>query len=166
MIEWDVLLIISGISFALGTILHEFGHKLFCNLTGVKVIGVSYLNFDQDLEADGMVIHKPPTKFIQALLITIGPLIIVGLVAIILTFLLTPENIAENNLSFFLVFGLFMSMFPSTHDVNNLITFIKKNYSKNFKAFVFLPFVYLLKVSSYFWVKIILVIILLVIISL
>jgi len=164
MLEIYIFLLISGISFALGTILHELGHKLFCHLTGVEVIGVSYLNFDEDIQADGFVIHEPPKTFFQSLLITIGPFFTVGLVLffIIIFLINNPQWLYFDFFIMALGMGFGMSIFPSTHDVDNLIEFITKNYKISFKTifiWLFLPIAYLLKLCSYFYVKLILFII-------
>jgi len=172
-IVWYIFLIIFGVSFVLGTILHEFGHKIFCELTGVKIIGVSYFNFDEDIEADGFVVHENPETFTQALLITIGPLFTVGFV-LFLIILLLINNLEWLSSDFFimsLLMGFGLSMFPSTHDVNNLIEFVKKKYKfsskqsflqngKTILIWLFMPIIYILKLCSYFYVKFILFIIL------
>ncbi|RLJ01428.1 MAG: hypothetical protein DRP10_04110 [Candidatus Aenigmatarchaeota archaeon] len=161
MIEIYLFLLVSGISFALGTILHELGHVLFCHLTGVEVIGVSYFNLDEDVEADGFVIHEPPQTFLQSLLITIGPFFTVGgvLVLIVIFLINNPQWLfTDSFLIMAIVMGFGISMFPSTHDVNNLIEFITTNYKfsiRNLHIWLFFPFVYLLKICSYFYVKLI-----------
>lgn len=149
MLDIYVLMIVGLISFGIGIALHEFGHKIFCNLTGVRVIGVSL--FDADVEADGLVIHEKPKTLTQSLLITIGPLFTVGLALFLMVlFLIKIPIFGVDNLIYIgvMVIGLVFSMFPSTHDVDNLIEFIRQDRKE-----YLLPFIYLLKVCSYFYVR-------------
>jgi len=155
MLDIYIFMIVALISFGIGIVLHEFGHKIFCNLTGVRVIGMSF--FDADIEADGLVIHEKPKTLMQSFLITIGPLFTVGsvLFLVVLFFLKIPV-FGIDILPYMLVavIGLVMSMFPSTHDVDNLIEFIRQNHKE-----YLLPFAYLLKACSYYHVRLILAVV-------
>lgn len=72
-----------------GVIVHELGHKIFCSLTGTHVHEVKYI----DAKMGGHVRHSLPKNYRSSLLITLGPLMLNTLVAVV----------------FFLIFGAMMA---------------------------------------------------------
>jgi hypothetical protein len=60
-----------------GVIVHELAHALFCRLFGVAIYEVKYFNFSTDFgQPAGYVIHAPPEKNWQNVLIGVGPFFI------------------------------------------------------------------------------------------
>jgi hypothetical protein len=154
-----------GIGGLLGIVLHEFGHKIFCDITGVEVYQVKYLNSDTSIDADGFVIHEKPSTFFQSLMITIGPMLTVGIPMFLLWFI---SFMIDNNYKYiiqYLAYGLFFAMFPSTHDVRNLYDHINENIKEQFYLFIFYPITLILYLFSFFYVKIILIFFTLIILS-
>jgi hypothetical protein len=54
-----------------GVIVHELGHKLFCNLTRTPVLEVCYFRVGTP---SGYVMHQPPSSVWKSILIAVGPL--------------------------------------------------------------------------------------------
>lgn len=101
-----------------GVVIHEFGHKFFCDWAGVKVHEVCYFRFGNPA---GFVVHDSPRKFLQSFFITVGPLI-VGLIVSVLLFLLFKQHISEIRGFVFAWLGLAIASqcFPSTGDAKAL----------------------------------------------
>src|ERR1700681_3896241 len=66
-----------------GIIIHEVGHRLFCDLAGVPVYEVCYFRTGNP---SGYVIHAPATSLRASFLITIGPLILNTVICAIICF--------------------------------------------------------------------------------
>lgn len=146
-----------GLGYTLGVVLHEFGHKIFCNLVGVKVHTIRYLNDDPYPNTpDGFIIHDPPENFFQSLMITLGPMFTVG-IPLFLTWYYS--FVLESDSGFILQYigsGLFFAVFPSTWDVQSAI-----DYTVTIKGFwlvVIYPFLFILWIVSFYWTKIIMMI--------
>lgn len=146
-------LLISLLTFP-GVMLHEFSHKLFCNLTGVKVLNVCYFRLSDPI---GYVAHEKPERFSQSFFITVGPLLINSTVAI-LSFLLSVLSLIYGSglVLFFVWFGGSMAIhaFPSTGDANILWEESKRHIHNNLLAVIGFPVVviiYLANILSMFW---------------
>jgi hypothetical protein len=75
--------IISLLTFP-GVIVHEWAHKIACNLFGVAVFQVVYFKLDFKLVGGeaGYVQHETPKRYIETLCISSAPLLINTLVAL------------------------------------------------------------------------------------
>ena len=101
-----------------GIPLHELAHKLACNISGVKVLKVCYL----DKNMRGYVIHEQPSNLWQSMSITLSPLIagygmtvVMGYVAMTFVELTWAYIIA-----LWFAFSFAMHALPSDDDVNSL----------------------------------------------
>jgi len=161
-----ILYMLCAISYFIGVILHEFGHKIFCNITGVKVHYVKYFHFGARAgEPDGFVIHDKPKYLRQAVLITLGPMLTVGLAIIAITISLYWFA-ASFELLYASLIGLILAMFPSSVDLDNLAyqIFHHKKLNKILKR-ICLLFCKVMHIFTITLVKIILAIALLTLIS-
>jgi hypothetical protein len=126
-----MMVFIPGILIALftfpGVIMHEFGHKVLCDLMGVKVRKVVYFRLTLD-KVPGYVIHDDVKNFRQAFFIVVGPLIVGTLSALLMFYvnILSPfliEGILSEYVSIFsawLGFCFGMHAFPSSGDAKAL----------------------------------------------
>jgi|SRR3989344_1527856 len=133
-----------------GIIVHEFGHKIFCDISGIRVREVNYFSLE-----GGHVIHDLPRTYSQAFFITIGPLIVNSLVAFVIFW---STNFIESSLlgliPFWLGISIGMHAFPSDHDADNLWEYSKVSWKSNVLAIVGFPLTLLIKIAnllSFFW---------------
>jgi hypothetical protein len=110
-----------------GVVMHEWAHKKFCDWFGVKVHNVAYFRF-QSLFATrngpiGYVVHAEPYKFLHAFWISVGPLIINSVLAILFGYIAT--RIAHGALMRMTFYWLAISIgahaFPSNQDAKNVL---------------------------------------------
>jgi len=126
-----------------GVIIHELGHKIFCNLLGVRVYKVCYFRFGQPA---GYVIHEFPHWFSQSFFISVGPLI-TGTIIAGLSFQLSKNFLPTTYGHWLLIwFGLAVAMdsFPSCGDAKTLWQATNKNVTKNLLALIGYPVILLL----------------------
>ena len=110
-----------------GVIVHEWAHKTMCDLFNIKVYKVSYLSLKGNI--NGYVLHDEPQKYYQAFWISIGPLFLNSLLAIIFTFIALnfySDNLLISSILFWIAFSIGLHAFPSSTDANNLLSFSKK----------------------------------------
>ena len=138
--------IISAITF-IGVIFHEFGHKLFCNLTGVKIIKVCYFRFGNPA---GYVVHKRPKKFYKSFLISVGPFI--SGVFFTLSFFEISKSLASGlwQKYFFIWLGASVAInsFPSSVDAKALWTATNRHIRTNILAIIGYPFALLIWIAN------------------
>ena len=72
MVRYLLRILLSYLAFP-GVIVHEFGHQLFCHLTGTRVREVCYLRLGFPA---GFVVHDAPASPWKHLLIASGPLVV------------------------------------------------------------------------------------------
>lgn len=108
-----------------GVIMHEFAHRLFCDITRVPVYAVCYFRVDKTA---GYVIHAPTKSIIKSFLITCGPFIInTILCAMLLAFPMVsyqfgkPGHYILTNVLGWLGFSVGSHAIPSKMDVDNFI---------------------------------------------
>lgn len=146
--------ILFGIGGILGIILHEFGHKLFCDVVGVKVLQVKYFNNDPSPYApDGFVVHEQPQNLFQHFMITIGPMFTVGAFILLLFFF---SSIIDPPISFYLqaiAFASLFGLFPSTCDVRSMIHDVNKNVKQKPATALFYPILGILFVFSFYIIR-------------
>ncbi|MCB1077610.1 MAG: DUF3267 domain-containing protein [Verrucomicrobiae bacterium] len=106
-----------------GVIVHEFAHKLFCQITGTRVIEVRYFQFDNPA---GYVLHEIPTSPWKHLLIGFGPLIVNTLGGLGIALAALPlKGVGEGTNPLFVVLmwlaiSVAMHSFPSTGDAKSI----------------------------------------------
>ncbi len=134
-------IVISVLTFP-GIIVHEFAHKIFCQLFGVKIHEVRYFRFGSPA---GYVIHDAPKKFAQTFFITTGPFIVNTIVAIPLFFVSKLTN-----LGIFALLGIMIGMhaFPSSGDAKTLWRESNRHIKDNFLAIIGYPFAVIIWVAS------------------
>ena len=125
-----------------GVIIHELGHKIFCELLGVKVHKVCYFRFKSPV---GYVIHEKPQKFSQSFFITIGPFIINTFFALLI-FVIGKFT----NFGIFAWLGISIGMhaFPSSGDAKMLWKESNSHIKNNFLAILGYPFAILIWIAS------------------
>lgn len=138
--------IITAISFP-GVIFHEFGHKLFCDLFGVRVIKVCYFRFRNP---PGYVLHEAPKNFIQSFLISVGPLIS-GTFFAVLFFLISQtysSTLWEKYFFIWLGSSVALNSFPSKTDAKGLWRDTNRRIRNNILAIIGYPFALLIWISN------------------
>jgi len=138
--------IISAITFA-GVIFHEFGHKLFCNLTGVKVIKVCYFRIGNPA---GYVVHERAKNFIQSFLISLGPFIS-GTFFAVLFFEISKTFTLDLWQKYFFVWlggSVAINSFPSSTDAKSLWRNTNRHIRNNILAIIGYPFVLLIWLAN------------------
>lgn len=134
--------IISILTFP-GIIVHEFGHKLFCNISKVKVHKVCYFRFGNPA---GYVVHDKPSKFSQTFFITVAPFIINSLAAILVFAL--ANMFGGNKLLLWLGISIGMHAFPSSGDAKSLWSESNRHVKNNFLAIIGYPFAIFIWIAS------------------
>ena len=134
-----------------GIIVHEFGHKFFCDQFEVKVLKTCYFRLGNPA---GYVLHEETKNFKQAFFIDIGPFIVNNLFAIIA--FVFAVNSSEPNLFFIWLGGSFaINSFPSTGDAKALWANTKKYSKKNLLliaiGYPFVIIIYLANILSIIW---------------
>lgn len=100
-----------------GVIIHEWAHKIFCQLSGLKVVKVVYFKFGNP---SGYVIHEAPQNYLQSFLVATGPIIFNSLIAYLLSYgisYLTPGSYWRFIL-LWLAFSIAFHAFPSDKDLS------------------------------------------------
>ena len=140
-----------------GVIVHEMAHQLFCRLTRVAVFDVCYFRIGNPA---GYVLHEPPQRQSQNLLIGIGPFLVNSLLAAIIS---SPAAIpilkfeSGSFLDYVLIWlgiSIGMHSFPSTGDANAIWESVKRPDTSLFTKLVPVPLVGLIYVGaagSVFW---------------
>ncbi len=138
-----------------GVIIHEWAHKKFCEYLGVPVHEVVYFRIGNPA---GYVIHDPPDTYKQTFWVSVGPLIINSLAAIIFSFF-TSQAINGSGLWYFLLWVAFsagMHSFPSDHDMEHVANASKVKIKEggSFLHYLAFPFVWLIWIANklrFFW---------------
>ena len=138
--------IISAITF-IGVVFHEYGHKLFCNLTGVKVIKVCYFRFGNPA---GYVIHERPTNFVQSFLIAVGPFISGAFFTLLFYFISKSFTWQDWQKYLFLWLGISVAVnsFPSDKDADGLWKETNRHIFKNILAIIGYPFAFIIWLAN------------------
>ncbi len=113
-----------------GIALHEFGHFIFCIITGTPVRKVKFFTFgDPEVPgAAGYVDCEEPESFLSSFLISVGPAIINGLfVGLILYYL---PNLHEA-IKYYLIFTLTFTALPSPPDLKTIFVPFNTNAKRS-----------------------------------
>lgn len=136
--------LISALTFP-GVMLHEWAHEFFCKRLGVAVHEVKY--FQLGKKVAGYVIHEIPSTYKQTFWISVGPLLINSLVAVLLSFV--ALQIKSDGWLLYVFFWLAVSAgmhsFPSDQDMSNIQERSKAALKEGGSFFHYLsfPFVWL-----------------------
>ena len=146
--------IISLITFP-GVVIHELAHKKFCGWTGVRVEKVVYFRLGNPA---GYVIHEEPKNYSQIFWVSVGPLIINSLVAIILV---VPAVLFKNiqvlsAVLAWVAISAGMNSFPSNQDMKNVWQASKKAIKNGgnvlyYLAFPFVALIWIANLLKFFW---------------
>lgn len=133
-----------------GVMVHELGHKLFCEYTKVKVHAVCYFRLKNPC---GFVMHEAPEKFHQTFLIIVGPLVINTLFSLVIFYFcfLSGGFFSETFMGKFLLWlgiSIGMHAFPSDGDAKVLLKESKRHMKNNKLAIIGYPFAYLFELTS------------------
>ena len=136
-------------------VVHEWAHKKYCDWTWVKVFDVVYFRIGNPA---WYVTHEEPKEYNQTFRISIGPLIINSVVAIILSYL-AVQTITDSFLYFLLLrlaISIGMHAFPSDHDASHILDRSKKSLRDwwSFLHVIAYPFYALIWVANklrFFW---------------
>ena len=141
-----------------GVIVHEFGHRLFCNLTDTPVRQVCYFRFGNPA---GYVIHEQPDSAWKHILIGIGPLIVnstfgfvIGFGAILNPWKAEGLGIITTSILIWLAVSIAMHSFPSRVDADGIWSAVYDNEAPAIARAVAFPLVvliYLGAIGSIFW---------------
>ena len=103
-----------------GVVIHEFAHKIFCDITGVRVQKVKYWKLGNPA---GYVIHDEPTHLYQTFLISVGPLIVNTAIAILLACvsLRVQTSVTGRAILIWIAFAAGACAFPSDADAMNVV---------------------------------------------
>jgi len=129
-----------------GVIVHEWAHKLFCNLAVVPVHKTCYFRLGNPA---GYVIHSVPDSYWKAFLIDIAPFIINTTIAFVI--FVVALNISPGITSYVLYWlgiSIAMHSFPSSKDADNLWDCSKKAWKHNPVALLGFPAVGMIKLAA------------------
>jgi len=147
--------LISALTFP-GVIIHEWAHKFFCERLGVPVIEVKYFQFGK--KTAGYVLHAVPKTYKQTFWISVGPLLVNSLIAIIISFIALQITSGEWLwcLLLWLAISIGMHSFPSDLDMQNILSASKSALKEggSFLHYLTFPFVWLIWLAnklSFFW---------------
>ena len=131
-----------------GVVLHEFAHKFFCDLFGVRVRKVCYFRFGNPA---GYVIHDRSDRFIHSFMIDVGPFIINTIMAL---FSYSVARYYAQSLLHWFVFAWFgvtfaYHSFPSKDDAKSLFKETNRHIKKlNLLAIIGYPAVGLIYLAN------------------
>jgi len=150
-----------------GVIVHEFAHKIFCNLSGVKVYEVKYFSI-RNGEA-GHVLHEQPKTFENVFWISVGPIVVNTILAIAFTYTARIYFGSFYDIRFIIMIWLALSVgihaLPSNTDARNILDFSKSEILHHFKIwhiFTF-PFFWTIQILNFlkiFWIDLLFAILL------
>jgi hypothetical protein len=127
-----------------GVIIHELGHRIFCELVGVQVYKTCYFRFGNPA---GYVIHEAPERYSSTFLIAVAPFIFNTIVALTM-FSIAPHISVISVLFYWLGFSIGMHAFPSSGDAASLWQHTMRIWKQNPIALLGLPFVLLILLAN------------------
>jgi len=136
-----------------GVIVHEWAHKILCNIMNVKVHEVKYFQIDGDVP--GYVIHDEPDSFTKSVAILLGPFLVNSVLAVIFgAFALYVEYLTDNLALILITMWIGLSIgvhaFPSDDDGRNVISATRTARENNgsFLVYTMYPFIWLLYLAN------------------
>lgn len=100
-----------------GVVIHEWAHKIFCQLSGLKVIKVVYFRFGNP---SGYVIHEAPRNYLQSFFVATGPIIFNSILSLAFSYVIfwvTPGSYWRF-IVLWLSFSVAAHAFPSEQDLS------------------------------------------------
>jgi hypothetical protein len=135
-----------------GVIVHEFGHKVFCDYADVPVHKVCYFRLGNPA---GYVIHERPRTFFSAFLVTAGPFIAgttISFLIFLLYWYLYPEpgvfSVSALGL-IWLGISVALHAFPSSTDAKNLWHETNAHILRNPLAIIGYPVVIIIYIAHF-----------------
>jgi hypothetical protein len=127
--------IVSFLTFP-GVVIHELAHKLYCDYTGTPVYKVRYLTFGNPM---GYVIHGEPRTLSAAFAISVGPLIINTLVAVLLPLAVILIDLQpwQAGIVIWLAFSSGFHAFPSNIDAESFLAQVRRQKGRISFFFIF-----------------------------
>ena len=100
-----------------GVAIHEWAHKIFCQLSGLRVIKVVYFRFGNP---SGYVVHEAPQNYLQSFFVATGPIIFNSIVSVGLAYaIIFFQSGSYWRLIFlWLAFSVAAHAFPSSEDLS------------------------------------------------
>ncbi len=141
--------------------IHELAHKIFCHLTGTKILEVCYFRFGNPA---GYVVHEAPTSPWKHILIGFGPLVVNTVLGLMIALLALPfKDAVGSGQSLYMVLmwlavSVAMHSFPSTGDASSIWGGIWRQPSSILTRLIGTPLVaviYLGALGSIFWLDLI-----------
>jgi len=133
-----------------GIIIHEFSHKFFCDISGVKVLEVCFFQLKNPA---GYVKHQEPRNFLQSFLIVIGPFLLGSLFAFLLFYYVNITTGIGGLKIIAIWFGISIAThsFPSSGDAKVLLQQTNKYVfiNHNIFAIILYPFVLIIKIINF-----------------
>jgi len=136
---------LTSIITAPGVVVHELSHLFFCILARVKVYKVKLFQFGQ---LAGYVNHDEPKHFIQAFLISFGPLIINSSITIFLASQLREPYQLIHLLYLWFAIVVGMHAIPSTGDAKALFQMANHKVMRNPFILVAYPLILVLYILN------------------
>lgn len=135
-----------------GILVHEFGHQVFCWLTGTRVHKVCYFRFSLP---PGYVVHERPSNVWKHLLIAGGPLVVNSSLALLaghaahrgITFGWAPWK--AQVLLLWLAVAIGMQACPSLEDANNVMEDLWRKGQRWITRLLVMPFGILLYLAAF-----------------
>lgn len=99
-----------------GVVIHEWAHKIFCQISGLQVIKTVYFRFGNP---SGYVLHEAPKNYVQSFFVATGPIIFNSLVSLVLAYSISFLNHDPylRALFLWLAFSVAAHAFPSEEDL-------------------------------------------------
>lgn len=131
-----------------GVVVHELAHAIFCLFARVRIHQLKLFQFRR---VAGFVVHEEPTKFYQAILISLGPLLLNSLLALV-SFSQT-RIIAFPRLLLYAYLGIVIGLhaIPSDHDAAALWQTARRRMWRNPLVLLCLPAVLGIRLLN--WLK-------------
>lgn len=138
-----------------GVVVHEWGHKKFCEWLKVPVYEVVYFQFGNPA---GYVLHGETTNYKQTFWVSVGPLVVNSLSTIFIASvaLLMPQDGVLMLTLLWVAVSVGMHSFPSNHDMTHILEDSKRALKNSgsplhYLAFPFVGLIYLANLLKFFW---------------
>jgi hypothetical protein len=99
-----------------GVAIHEWAHKIFCKISGLRVMKTVYFRFGNP---SGYVLHEAPHNYLQSFFVATGPIIFNSLVSVGLPYSIKFINAGSywRIVFLWLAFSAAAHAFPSSEDL-------------------------------------------------
>lgn len=138
-----------------GVVIHEWAHKQWCQWLGVHVHRVQYFRLSNPA---GFVLHEVPETYKQTFWISIGPLIVNSVIAVVVSYI-ASQTIPESPLQmvlYWIALSAGMHAFPSDQDMSHVSGASKQALRQggsvlHYLAFPFVWLVWIVNKLRFFW---------------